>query len=103
MAFLIPAAPMSSSTLSTAGSGARMNARSTGSSRLRRFGTTGLPNAVCALGWTGITGPAKPVVRQLVTMNRPQPELSDAPTMAMLFGAKNDRSRSGVTSARDAW
>jgi hypothetical protein len=36
-------------------------------------------------------------------MNRPQPELSDAPTMAMLFGAKNDRSRAGVTSARDAW
>src|ERR1700760_817366 len=31
-------------------------------------------------------------------MSRAQPELSEAPTMAMLFGAKKSRSRSGVTS-----
>src|SRR5580692_935060 len=31
-------------------------------------------------------------------MNRAQPEVSDAPTSAMLRGAKNSRSRSGVIS-----
>ena len=35
-------------------------------------------------------------------MNLAQPELSDAPTSAMLRGAKNARSRSGVTSSRAA-
>ena len=55
-----------------------------------------------ARGWTAVSGPAKPAVAQLATMNLAQPELSDAPTSAMLRGAKNARSRSGVTSSRAA-
>src|SRR5215469_16402602 len=35
-------------------------------------------------------------------MNRDQPDASDAPTIAMLRGAKNSASRSGVTSCRAA-
>jgi hypothetical protein len=37
-----------------------------------------------ALGCTAISGPPNPVVWQLVTMNLPHPELSEAPTMTML-------------------
>ena len=79
-----------------------MNARSAGSGRSRRLGTTGKPYAVLALGCTTISGPPNPVVWQLATMNLPHPELSEAPTMTMLCGAKNSRSRLGVTSSRDA-
>ena len=93
---------MSSSTLSTARSGARMNARSGGSSRSRRLGTTGRPNALFAFGCTAVSGPRNPVSSQFAAMNRAQPELSDAPTIAMLRGAKNSRSRPGVTSLREA-
>ena len=93
---------MSSSTPSTACTGVRMKASSAGSARSRRLGTTGRPNAPVARGWTAVSGPAKPVVAQLATMNLAQPELSDAPTSAMLCGAKNARSRSGVTSSRAA-
>ena len=75
---------------------------STGPSSARRFGTTGLPNAVWALGWTGISGPVKPIRSAPVTMKRAQPELSDAPTMAMDCGAKNSRSRAGLTRSRSA-
>ena len=60
----------------------------------------GRPNALAARGCTAVSGPPKPVVAQLATMSRAQPELSDAPTTAMLRGAKNSRSRSGVTSCR---
>jgi len=77
-----------------------MNARSAGSGRSRRLGTTGRPNALLARGCTARSGPAKPAVAQLATMNRAHPELSDAPTSAMLRGAKNSRSRCGVTSSR---
>ena len=86
---------MSSSTPSTACTGVRMKASSAGSARSRRLGTTGRPNAPVARGWTAVSGPAKPVVAQLATMNLAHPELSDAPTSAMLRGAKNARSRSG--------
>ena len=36
-------------------------------------------------------------------ISRAQPELSEAPTMATLRGAKNSRSRCGVTRRREAW
>ena len=98
----MPAAPMSSSTLSTAGTGASRKARSAGSGRSRRLGTTGRPNALVALGWTAMSGPVKPVMAVLWMISRAQPELSEAPTMAMLLGAKKSRSRGGVTRLREA-
>jgi hypothetical protein len=55
-----------------------------------------------ARGCTAVSGPAKPAVAQLATMKRAHPELADAPTRAMLRGAKNWRSRRGVTSTREA-
>jgi len=98
----MPVAPASSSTLSTAWIGVRMKARSAGSGRSRRLGTTGRPNALVARGCTAVSGPAKPAVAQLATRNRAHPELSEAPTRATLRGAKNRRSRRGVTSTREA-
>jgi hypothetical protein len=47
--------------------------------------------------------PFEPGELEFAAMNLAQPELSDAPTMAMLRGAKNPRSRPGVTSLREAW
>jgi hypothetical protein len=79
-----------------------MNARSTGSSRSRRLRTAGRPNTVACVGCTGISGPQNPVARLLARTKRAHPELSEAPTTAMLRGAKNARSRSVVTSGRNA-
>src|SRR6201992_232700 len=98
----MPAAPMSSSTPSTACTGASRKARSAGSGRSRRLGTPGRPKALVALGWTAMSGPVKPVMAVLWMISRAQPELSDAPTMAMLFGAKKSRSRGGVTRLLEA-
>jgi hypothetical protein len=98
----MPAAPISSSTPSTAAGGVRMKARSAGSARSRRLGTAGSPNALFALGWTGVSRPSKPAAAALLMISRAQPELSEAPTIATLRGAKKPRSRSGVTSRRDA-
>ena len=74
-----------------------MKARSTGSARSLRLGG-GRPNTVSCSGWTGISGPEKPVAALLAAMNCAQPEVSEAPTTARLRGAKNSRSRSGVTA-----
>src|SRR6201996_3427088 len=49
-----------------------------------------------------MSGPVKPVMAVLWMISRAQPELSEAPTMAMLFGAKKARSRGGVTRFLEA-
>ena len=64
---------------------------------------TGLPNAVSARGCTGTIRPLKPIVAAAPTRDVAQPEFSDAPTIAMLCGVKNSRSRSTVTSSRTAF
>src|SRR5215472_2035500 len=93
-----PAAAASSSTPSTAGSGAMINARSTGSGKSRRLATASRPKTVLCTGCTGISGPSNPAVAALTKKNRAQPDVSDAPTTAMLRGAKKSLSLAGVTS-----
>src|SRR5260221_331660 len=98
MAPRTPAAPASSSTPSTASAGTMMNARSGGSARSRRLGTASLPNTAECRGWTGVSSPAKPVAVALAKTNPAQADVGEAPTTAMLRGAKNSARRPGETS-----
>src|SRR5215472_2711072 len=75
-----------------------MNARSTGSGRSRKLATAWRPNTVLCTGCTGTSGPSNPAVAALAKRNLAQPDVSDAPTTAMLRGAKNSLSLAGVTS-----
>src|SRR5262249_25874943 len=93
-----PATPASSSTPSTASGGTMMNAKSGGSARSGRLATVGLPNTSECCGWTGVSSPAKPVARALAKTKRVQADVGEAPTTAILRGAKNSARRPGVTS-----
>ena len=51
-------------------------------------------------GWLTSELPGHHFAWQLAATKRAQPDVSEAPTTAMLRGAKNSLSRSGVTSVR---
>ena len=83
-----PAAAASASASGSPFAPTSMSARSTGSPISRQLVTAGRPCTMPPLRFTRWSGPWKPSFSKLTNAPADQPERSDAPTIATLFGAR---------------